>query len=138
MMVHDKWVPLDSLDDDPAILNGGSEAGEFFARRRQDPLRAARLSSARKKLGQALEATHGKRMGLVALRMKSGLSQTELAQRMKTQQPSVARWERSPQTMSVQNIGAMASALGVNALEVFSAIQEQQEIMSKVAEHEVD
>lgn len=136
MMVHDKWVPLDPLADDPAILNGGTEAGEFFARRSRDPARAARLASARKKLGQALEATHGQRTGLVALRMKAGLSQTELAQRMQTQQPSVARWERSPKTISFQNMEAMAAALGVSAVEVFTAIQEQREIENKVAEHE--
>lgn len=136
MMVHDKWVPLDSLADDPAILNGGTEAGEFFARRSRDPVRSARLASARKKLGQALEATYGQRTGLVALRMKAGLSQTELAQRMQTQQPSVARWERSPKTMSFQNMEAMAVALGVSAVEVFTAIQKQREIENKVVEHE--
>lgn len=136
MLVRDKWVPLDPLADDPAILNGGTEAGEFFSRRSRDPVHAARLVTSRKKLGQALEATHGKRAGLVALRMKAGLSQTELARRMQTQQPSVARWERSPKTMSVQIIESMAVALGVGATEVFSAIQEQREIESKVAEHE--
>lgn len=136
MLLNDKWVPFDPLADDPAILNGGTEAGEFFARRSRDPVRAARLATSRKKLGQALEATHGQRTGLVALRMKAGLSQTELAQRMQTQQPSVARWERSPKTMSVQIIESMAAALGVVAVEVFSAIQEQREIENKVAEHE--
>lgn len=136
MMLHNKWVPLDALSDDPAIVNGGAEASDFFARRSKDPVRAARLATARKKLGQALEATHGKRTGLVALRMKVGLSQTELAQRMGTQQPSVARWERSPKTMSFQNIEAIAVALGVGAMEVFSAIQEQREFENKVVDHE--
>ena len=136
MMVHNKWVPLDTLAGDPAILNGGTEAGEFFARRSLDPARAKRLATARKKLGQALQATHGPRTGLVALRMKAGLSQTQLAQRMQTQQPSVARWERSPKTMSFQNMQALASALGVPAGEVFSAIEEQHDTECDVAEHE--
>lgn len=136
MLLNDKWVPLDPLADDPAILNGGTEAGEFFARRKRDPAHAARISAATKKLGQALESTYGKRTGLLALRMKAGLSQTELAQRMGTHQPSIARWERAPMTMSGQNMTAMATALGVTAGEVFAAIQEQREIVTKAAEHE--
>lgn len=91
MLVDNKWVSLDAMADEPAIRNGGSEAGEFFARRSRDPARAARLTNARRKLGQALEVTYGQRTGLVALRLKPGLSQTELANRMQTQQPSVAR-----------------------------------------------
>lgn len=131
-----KWVDINPLADDPAILAGGTEAGELFARRNRDPAHAARMSAATKKLGHALESTYGKRTGLLALRMKAGFSQTELAQRMGTHQPGIARWERSPTTMSVQNIKAMATALGVSAMDVFSAIEEQREIEIKAAEHE--
>ncbi|APW48670.1 helix-turn-helix domain-containing protein [Rhodoferax antarcticus] len=135
-MLNNKWVSIDPLADDPAIKNGGAEASEFFARRIRNPARAQRLAAARSKLGQALEATYGKRTGLVALRLKLGLSQTELAKRMDTQQPSIARWERAPSTMSHQNMTAMAQALGVDAVQVFLAIQEQREIELKVEEHE--
>lgn len=136
LMVDDKKLDIDLLDQAPAILDGDTEAGEFFARRNRDPAHAARMSAATKKLGQALEATYGKRTGLMALRMKAGLSQTELAQRMGTHQPSIARWERAPMTMSGQNMAAMATALEVTAREVFTAIQEQCEIVIKAAEHE--
>ena len=128
MLVHNKWVLLNPLADDPAILNGGAEASEFFARRSRDPVRAARLATARKKLGQTLEATHGRRTGLVALRMKAGLSQTELAQRIGTQQPSVARWERSPEKMGFETIEAWANALGVDTMDVCLAIKGQREV----------
>ncbi|MDB5937938.1 MAG: hypothetical protein JWP77_302 [Polaromonas sp.] len=128
MLVHDKWVPLDPLADDPAILNGGTEAGEFFVRRSRDPARAARLSTARKKLGQGLDATYGGRTALVALRMKAGLSQTELAQRIGTQQPSVARWERSPEKMGYETIEAWANSLGVDTMDVCAAIKAQRQI----------
>lgn len=136
MLVHNKWVPLDTLDEDPAILNGGTEASEFFARRSRDPARAKRLEEARNKLGVALDATYGRRAGLVGLRLKQGLSQAELARRLGTQQPSIARWERSPQSMSVENVSAMAGALGVDAIEVFTAIQQQREIEYSAVEHE--
>ncbi len=136
MLVHHKWVPLDPLADDPAVVSGGTEASEFFARRSRDPVRAVRLATARKKLGQALEATHGQRTGLVALRMKAGLSQTELAQRMGTQQPSVARWERSPEKMGFETIEAWAHALGVDTMVVCAAIKAQREVRNTEEAHE--
>lgn len=136
LQVHSKWVDIDQLAEDPAILNGGTEAGEFFARRRRDPERAARLLKARKKLGQALDATYGSRVGLVALRMKAGLSQTELAQLIQTQQPSVARWERSPEKMGYETMEAWAKALGIDTMEVCAAIKAQLEAKSTVEAHE--
>jgi ribosome-binding protein aMBF1 (putative translation factor) len=136
LMVDHKLLDIDLLDQAPALLAGDTEAGEFFARRNRDPAHAARMAAVTKKLGHALEATYGKRTGLLALRMKAGLSQTELARRMDTHQPGIARWERAPTTMSVQNIKAMAAALGVTSGEVFTAIDEQCEIVIKAAEHE--
>lgn len=136
MYMHDKWMDIDQLAEDPAILSGGTEAGEFFARRSRDPLRAVRLAKARQKLGHALDASHGLRAGLVALRMKAGLSQTELAQRMRTQQPSVARWERSPETMSFSTMEELAQALGIKTLEVCVAIDEQRQVKNDVPKHE--
>lgn len=137
VLVRDKWVPLVPLADDPAILNGGgTEAGAFFARRSRDPAHAARLTTARKKLGQALEATHGPSTGLVALRMKAGLSQTELAKRMGTQQPSVARWERSPEKMGFETIEAWANALGIDTMNVCAAIKAQRGARNTEETHE--
>lgn len=136
ILMKDKWVDIDQLADDPAILSGGTEAGEFFARRSRDPSRAERLSKARQKLGQVLEASRGRRTGLVALRMKAGLSQAELARRMKTQQPSVARWERSPESMNFTTIEALAKALEVGTLVVCTAISAQREANNETLEHE--
>lgn len=137
LMVDDKKLDIGRLDQAPALLVGDTEAGQFFARRHRNPAHAARMSAATMKLGQALEATHGKHTGLLALRMQAGLSQAELAQRMGTHQPSIARWERTPMTMSGQNMKAMAIALGVPAVDVFTAIQEQCEIVIKAVEHEI-
>jgi ribosome-binding protein aMBF1 (putative translation factor) len=136
MMLADKWISLDTLENEPAIKNGGSEAGVFFVRRSRDPARAARLASARKKLGEALDATYGQRTGLVALRLKAGLSQTEIAKRMGTQQPSVARWERAPGTLGFETIEAFARALGVKVMDVCAAICAQRQTTSTEVVHE--
>lgn len=135
LMVHDKWVPIEKMDAKAATAYGGSGASAYFEKRSQDPERAKRLATVRSNLGAALEATYGKRTGLVALRLKAGLSQAELATRLETQQPSIARWERNPQAMSAQNMIALAKALGVSSSEVIAAIENQQEIKSTVPEH---
>ena len=137
LYANDKWVDIsNSLADDPAILRGGSEAGEFLARRQRDPERAKRLSKAREKLGQALVATYGEASGLAALRLSKGLSQTELAARMETQQPSIARWERAPQNMQFDTMEDMAHALGVELLAVIQAIKSQKSAHQKAQTHE--
>lgn len=126
MSVDGKQVDLDPLSDDPAILNGGSEAGEFIRRRMRDPARAARISAARERLGTALEKTYQGKAGLAALRLKAGLSQTEVATRMGTQQPSIARWERNPKSMGYENMHAYAKALGFRATDVCAVIEDSQ------------
>lgn len=137
LFVHDKWVDINQLSSDPAILNGGTEAGGYFARRQRDPGRAARMAKARQKLGQVLDATYGERIGLAGLRFKAGLSQVELAKRMNTQQPSVARWERFPETMRYESIESLANALGVDPVEVFAAIKAQRQPKTTVETHEL-
>jgi DNA-binding transcriptional regulator YiaG len=107
LMVDDKKLDIGQLDQAPALLVGDTDAAEFFARRNRKPAHAARMSAATMKLGQALESTYGKHTGLLALRMKAGLSQTELAQRMGTHQPSIARWERAPMSKSGQNMKSL-------------------------------
>lgn len=136
IMKNDKWVDIDQLADDPAILQGGTEAGEYFERRNSDPLRATRLNKARKKLGHALETKAGQTTSLVALRMKAGLSQSELAKRMNTQQPSVARWERAPESMSFSTIEALAVALQVETMAVCAAISAQRAARVETVQHE--
>ena len=130
-------IDLLQLDGDSAIANGGTEAGEFFARRLSNPQRAERIRRARQNLGQALQNTYGELCSLAALRQKAGLSQTELAKRMDTQQPSVARWERAPGQMSLDTLTKLADALNVSPQSVFNSVIEQQKQTRQVNSHEV-
>lgn len=62
---------------------------------------------------------------LSTLRMKAGLSQSALATRMGTQQPNIARWERSPTGIQAETIIKLAKALEVDSGSVFAAIASQ-------------
>lgn len=130
-------VDLLQLDGDPAIQNGGTEAGEFFARRLSNPQRAERIKRARQKLGSALENTYGEASSLAVIRQKAGLSQADLAHRMETQQPSVARWERAPEQMTMATIEKLANALNVDSFVIFSAVRAQQSQVKQEKKHEI-
>ena len=95
----------------------------------------ARPSSARPNVRATQRAALGQPLERILDR--GGNAAGRAHQRMGTHQPSIARWERAPMTMSGQNMKAMAIALGVPAGEVFAAIQEQCEIVIKAAEHEI-
>lgn len=136
MFVNGKKVDIDPLSDDPAILSGGSEAGEFIKRRMRDPARAARMSAARERLGTSLERTYQGKSGLAYLRLKAGLSQAEVAMHMGTQQPSIARWERSPKIMGFENLQAYAKALGLKTADVCTAIENSQTDTVETNEHQ--
>lgn len=130
------WIDIEPVMDDPALANGGTELGEYLARRARDPKRADRLTRARKKLGDAMTASPSQRGGLVALRLKAGLSQEALARRMDTQQPSIARWERTPEQMNYTTTLKLAAALGVSAQDVAKAILTQCEATTPEVNHE--
>ena len=136
MFVNGKEVDIDPLSDDLAILNGGSEAGEFIKRRMRDPARAARMSAVRKSLGASLERTYQGKGGLAYLRLKAGLSQAEVAIRMGTQQPSIARWERNPKIMGFENLQAYAKALGLKTTDICTAIEDSQTDTVGTNEHQ--
>lgn len=48
---------------------------------------------------------------IIALRLKRGLTQRQLAERVGTQQPSIARMERSHKTADLAYLGRVAQAL---------------------------
>lgn len=62
---------------------------------------------------------------LAALRLQSGLSQTQLAEKLGTQQSNVSRLENNPSDVQVSTVMKLAEALQKPATEVFGAIVRQ-------------
>lgn len=138
VLKHAEWVNLESSNSDPAIQAGGHELGEYLRKKIEaNPQRAARLAAARKRAAQSLSVAHGvpgKASSLAELRMHAGMSQAQLAQKMNTQQPGIARWERAPASMQFDTMQLMANALNIEVTEVAATIHRQQ----TGAEHHAD
>lgn len=129
---HDKWVTLSTTEIDPVVSRGGETASDFLRRRLADPARAARVAAFRKEVGEALTDKRGGRETLAALRMKAGLSQAALAEKMGTKQPNIARWEKSPAGMQFESIAKLAEALSVD-VGVLAKVMQSQVSSTKAA-----
>jgi plasmid maintenance system antidote protein VapI len=103
------------------LRTGEISAVDFLAKVEADPRKAAALAGARERAG--LRAQANGRSTLTALRLSARLSQTQLAEKMKTQQPNIARWEREPKNMTADTVYKLAEALGVSAATVLAATQ---------------
>lgn len=110
-----------------ATAGFSAPSGTVTVERRADKLRAnprrqASLERARKRLGEWLGQEEAG-VGLAALRLKAGLSQTELGQRIGMAQSNVSRLEREPGDPSSSTVRSLAKALGVSADDVLNAIE---------------
>lgn len=85
-----------------------------------DPKKAAALARARQKLAERLG--NEPKASLTQLRLKAGLSQAKLAEKMGVQQPYIARVERGEDDLKLSTIENLARALGITPTEVFAAI----------------
>jgi DNA-binding transcriptional regulator YiaG len=95
-----------------------------LSKRLADPARAAKVAAMRQRIGAAvIQNVNSPQGGLVGLRLKVGLSQQELAARMQTKQPSVARWEREPGQIKLENLHRLAKALDVDWLELAAVLK---------------
>lgn len=115
------------ISSDPAILAGGHELGDYLSRRERNPARAAAMAKARQRLAQSISKQSGSEgpTSLAALRLKAGLSQTQMAGRMQTQQPAVARFERDPSNLGFATLSAIAAAVGCTEGDVANVIAAQ-------------
>lgn len=88
----------------------------------RNPVRKAALELARKRLGNWLvdEAPHG--TALTALRLQTGMSQRNVAEKMKTQQSNVSRFENNPGDPQLSTLESYADALGVELGKVVTAV----------------
>ena len=59
---------------------------------------------------------------LKAIREAKGISQAELARRVKVNQTAVSQWERETTLPSCEKIPEIANALGVSISEMFCAM----------------
>ncbi len=130
------WAPVNDLDADPAIRSGGYELGDYLNRVERNPARAAGLAKARQRLGRSIlaQAESSKPSSLSALRLQAGLSQSQLAQKMGTQQPAVARFEKDPSVMQYATMSAIARALGCKVGDVADIIAHQIEVSTHYAD----
>jgi transcriptional regulator with XRE-family HTH domain len=71
---------------------------------------------------------------LASLRLRAGLSQTELAAKLNTSQPNIARFEKSPGNATLESIKGWASVLGVPVLDVIAAIESTNAVGEKSCE----
>lgn len=96
-------------------------------RLRDRPGRSVAMAKARARLGSWMQSEPElQQFGLAALRLKAGLSQRELASKLETSQPNIARMEREPSNPTLSSIKAWATALGVEVIDVITAIEQTQ------------
>lgn len=91
--------------------------------REKDPVRSKYLKAARLKLSEQIDKD---KYPLAQLRLSKGLSQTQLADKMGMQQPSIARIERGAEDIKLSTIEKLSVALGVDKYEVFVAAELQR------------
>lgn len=105
-----------SLDDLLGSLQGDLE------------LQAA-MHDARREMASTLYSDEPK--SLSALRLRSGLSQAQLASLMQTSQPYIARIEAGVTDPGTEVISRIADALGVSETEAFLAVRHQRTTRGK-------
>lgn len=98
------------------------EADDFLALFLADPGMADAVAKVRRKVGDSQASEAG--CGLAALRLKAGLSQKRLGLRMGKLQPAIARWERNPTQMQMENAIAYCDAIGITMQEFYDAIRQ--------------
>ena len=129
------WAALSDLTADPAILAGGHELGDYLRRIERNPKRAAGLAKARMRLAQSMatQAMTEQPASLAALRLQAGLSQTQLAEKMGTKQPAIARFEKDPSAMQYPTMSAIAKVFGCQVGDVANIIAAQTEASARHA-----
>ncbi len=105
------------------IDRGTASVSARMARLEANPRRAKALAAARHRLGNWMANEKLPDMGLAALRLKAGLSQKTLADKLGTQQSNISRWEKSPGDMQYSTIKSLATALHTTLAEVIAAIE---------------
>jgi DNA-binding XRE family transcriptional regulator len=101
---------------------------EVIGRLERNGAIASRLPEARRRVGRAL---YGGEASLAALRLRAGLSQAQLAEKIGSSQPHIARIERGQNDPSTDLVVRIARALGVSTADVFDGVQAHRRAVSE-------
>jgi ribosome-binding protein aMBF1 (putative translation factor) len=105
----------------PPQRPGWRAMSERIAELDHDPRRAKALAEARRKMAEELYPSHS----LASLRLKKGLSQTELARRIGASQSWLSRIEAGTDIPSHPTVVKLAKALEADLQTVSDAIMEK-------------
>ena len=101
----------------------GLSASDRSARIKNNPLRAAAIVKGRQRLAKVAEQLNPGFRPLSTLRLASGFSQAELAEKMNMKQPNIARLEKNPGDPSLSTLQKLANVLGVDIGQVIAAVE---------------
>jgi len=141
LMRHSTYLAIDDVSgwlvfDAAAIIHVSSpEANSLWSayversprtssrrtRLESDPKKAAALVRARRRIAEAIQDDDC--LSLTKLRLRAGLSQTQLASLMNTKQPAIARLERGDSDPTLSTIEKLARALGVGKDAILTAFE---------------
>jgi ribosome-binding protein aMBF1 (putative translation factor) len=97
---------------------------EVVGRAEKDERKKKALGRARQRLAE--RSYSGAARSIAWLRLKRGMSQSDLAAAMKTSQPHVARIESGSEDVRISTVEKLAAALGVSLIDVFSVLSSKQ------------
>lgn len=113
----------------PNPVQGAIEFDELLKGFADDEEFQNELVEARKEMAKGFYANEPQSFS--SLRLRAGLSQSELASRAGTSQPHIARIEAGRNDPGTETVQRIANALGVDVGEVFNAIRYQLESRGK-------
>lgn len=120
---------------DPLEFTASTEPDEISAscsrrdRLSNDPRKAAALQRARRRIAKALDSSV--EFSIARLRLNAGLSQSELARLMGTQQPAIARLEKGQTDPQLSTMQKLADAFGVSPTTVMEAFINTKSVLEK-------
>ena len=100
----------------------GIDRNERARRIRSNPVRAEGIRAGRQRLERVIASLNPESQLLSSLRLRAGLSQAELAQRLNMKQPNVARLEKRPGDLGLSMLRKLQVAFNVPLEEVIAAV----------------